>query len=127
MVAVSVLGIALTSLLYGQAQAIRAQARTQTVTLATIKAMETADQALMHRAELPMPGDSEEIEFEPPFDNFHGNVRVEQNELVPSVSEVTITVSWDEETAKKGANRSSADKGSGARKIEICFYVTALP
>ncbi len=127
MVAVAVLGIALTSLLYGQAQAIRAQARSQTVTVATLKAMELADRALMFRNELPMPGESEEVTIDPPFEFLLGTIRVEQNELVPSVSEVYVTVSWDDATVGQVSRRSSSDAGSGTRKIEICFYVTALP
>jgi general secretion pathway protein I len=127
MVAVAVLGIALTSLLYGQAQAIRAQARTQNVTLATLKAMELADRSLMFRDELPMAGESHDVVIDPPFDFLHGKIRVEQNELVPSVNEVYITVSWDETSGKLESRRSSSDEGTGGREIKICFYVTSLP
>ena len=126
MVAVTVLGITLTSLLYGQAQAIRAQARTQNVTLATIKAMEVADQALMYRSDLPMAGESKEVEFQPPFDFLQGTLRVEQNEMVPGVLEVYITISWGESSEKKGAGRSDSGTVQGARELGICFYVTSL-
>jgi len=127
MVAVAVLGIALTSLLYGQAQAIRAQARTQNVTLATLKAMELADRTLMFRDELPMAGESEEVPFEAPYDFLHGTVRVEENELLPAVREVYVSVSWDDSTARRTTRRIASDKADRSRKIEICFYVTTLP
>jgi prepilin-type N-terminal cleavage/methylation domain-containing protein len=126
MVAVTVLGITLTSLLYGQAQAIRAQARTQNVTLATLKAMELADQALMYRSELPMAGESKEVEFDPPFDFLQGRVRVEQNEMVPGVSEVYITVSWDPGSVKQDSRQSASGETQGSRELGICFYVTSL-
>jgi prepilin-type N-terminal cleavage/methylation domain-containing protein len=127
MVSVAVLGIALTALLYGQAQAIRGQARTQNTTLATLKAMELADWALMFRNELPMPGDSKEVPFDPPFDFLHGTIRVEQNELLPGVSEVFIAVSWDAGGDRRPSRRGVSDTGEGPLKVEICFYVTALP
>jgi len=127
MVAVTVLGIALTSLLYGQAQAVRAQARTQHVTLATIKAMELADRSLMFRTELPAPGDSEEVPFDPPFEFLHGMIRVEQNELIPAVSEVTISVSWSDSAHERGARLGSSAQSNQSQGIEICFYVTSLP
>ena len=47
MVAVAVLGIAMTAIHYGQAQSIRAQARSQNVTLAAMKAMEKMEEILI--------------------------------------------------------------------------------
>jgi len=125
-VAVAILGIALTSLLYGQAQALRAQARTQNVTVATIKAMELADRALMFRDELPAPGDSEEVSFDPPFDFLRGEIRVQQNELIPAVSEVYVTVSWGDATDALGSRMRLSGTGDATQEIQICFYVTAL-
>ena len=61
MVAVAILGIAMTTIHYGQAQSLRARARTQNVTLATMKAMEKMDEVLtVRRFELPPVGSSEE-------------------------------------------------------------------
>lgn len=125
-VAVAILGIALTSLLYGQAQAVRAQARTQNVTLATIKAMELADRALMFRDQLPAPGDSEEVAFDPPFEFLRGEIRVQQNELVPAVSEVYVTVSWGDSSGARGSRASAFGRGDATQEIQICFYVTSL-
>ena len=126
MAAVVILGIAVTPLLYGQAQAIRAQARTQNTTLATLKAMEVADWALMFRNELPMPGQSMEVPIDPPFDFLQATVRVEQNELVPAVSEVYVAVSWETGDARRPTDRGRADTGDTTMRVEICFYVTAL-
>ncbi len=124
MVAVAVLGIAMTALHYGQAQSIRAQARTQNVTLATLLAMEKMDDLLTRdRAELPRPGDSQEGTFEPPYDFFHWTVRAEENAMVPElIKDIHLTISWD--VGPEGKSGRPGSDGGGGNSLEVCLYVT---
>jgi prepilin-type N-terminal cleavage/methylation domain-containing protein len=126
MVAVSILGIAMTTIHYGQAQALRAQARTQNVTLATMKAMEKMDEVLtVGRFELPAVGGSEEGVFEPPYEFLHWTLRVEENEILPEmIRDIHLTVSWD--TEQQGRSRSSRNKGTGGNRLEVCMYLATL-
>lgn len=126
MVAVAILGIAMTTIHYGQAQSLRAQARTQNVTLATMKAMEKMDEVLtVGRFELPAIGDSEEGVFDPPYDFLRWTLRVEENALIPEViKDVHLTVSWD--TEGEGSPRSYLRKGRGGSSVEVCLYVAVL-
>lgn len=126
MVAVSILGIAMTTIHHGQAQSLRAQARTQNVTLATMKAMEKMDEVLtVGRFELPGIGDSEEGVFDPPYDFLHWTLRVEENAVLPEmIKDIHLTVSWD--TEPEGRNRSSHTKGSGGSSVSVCLYVATL-
>ena len=126
MVAVAILGIAMTTIHYGQAQSIRAQARTQNVTLATMKAMEKMEEILTTgRFELPGIGESEEGVFEPPYDFLRWSLRVEENAIVPEqIKDVYLTISWDiqEEDQRKRFKEPSA----GGRELIVCTYVAAL-
>ena len=126
MVAVAILGIAMTTIHYGQAQSIRAQARTQNVTLATIKAMEKMEEILTTgRFELPGIGESEEGVFEPPFDFLRWSLRVEENAIVPEqIKDVYVTISWD--TQAEDRPRRSKERSAGGRELVICMYVAAL-
>ncbi len=126
MVAVAILGIAMTTIHYGQAQSLRAQARTQNVTLATMKAMEKMDEVLtVGRFELPAVGDSEEGVFEPPYEFLHWTLRVEENAILPEmIKDIHLTVSWDAEP--EGRRRSSPTKGSGGSSVTVCLYVAVL-
>jgi type II secretory pathway pseudopilin PulG len=126
MVAVAILGIAMTTIHYGQAQSIRAQARTQNVTLATMKAMEKMDEILTKgRFELPGIGESEEGVFEPPYDFLRWSLRVEENAIVPEqIKDVYLTISWD--TQDEDNERRSKESSAGGKKLVICTYVAAL-
>jgi general secretion pathway protein I len=126
MVAVAILGIAMTTIHYGQAQSIRAQARTQNVTLATMKAMEKMDEILTTgRFELPGIGEIEEGVFEPPYDFLHWSVRVEENAIVPAqIKDVYLTISWDK--GPEDEPRRSEEGKSGGKKLVVCMYVAAL-
>jgi len=126
MVAVAILGIAMTTIHYGQAQALRAQGRTQNVTLATMKAMEKMDEVLtVGRFELPAVGDGEEGVFEPPYEFLHWTLRVEENAILPEmIKDIHLTVSWD--TEPEGRRRSSRTKGSGGSSVTVCLYVAVL-
>jgi prepilin-type N-terminal cleavage/methylation domain-containing protein len=126
MVAVAILGIAMTTIHYGQAQALRAQARTQNVTLATMKAMEKMDEVLtVGRFELPAVGSSEEGVFEAPYDFLRWTLTVEENEILPEmIKDVHLTVSWD--TEPEGRSRSSRTKGSGGNRLKVCMYLATL-
>jgi general secretion pathway protein I len=126
MVAVAVLGIAMTTIHYGQAQSLRAQARTQNVTLATMKAMEKMDEVLtVGRFELPAVGEGEEGVFDPPYDFLHWILRVEENAILPEViKDVHLTVSWD--TEPEGGSRFSLDRKKGGSSVEVCLYVAVL-
>ena len=126
MVAVVVLGISLTALLYGQAQSIRTQAHTQGITLATMKARDLADWVLMNRDDLPALGETKEMTFEPPYDYLHGTITVEANDLLPMINEVYITVYWDENVTGEESKRVRRDSEEGIRKVEVCFYITPL-
>jgi general secretion pathway protein I len=127
MVAVAVLGIAMTTILYGQAQSIRAQARSQNVTLATMKAMEKMDEVLTTgRDELPGIGDMEEGVFDPPYDFLHWTLRVEENAIVPElIKDVFLTISWDTE-AEDRSSGGSEKQARGGRELEVCLYVAVL-
>jgi len=126
MVAVAILGIAMTTIHYGQAQSIRAQARTQNVTLATMKAMEKMDEVLTtKRSELPGIGETEEGAFDPPYDFLHWSLRVEENAVVPEfIRDVHLTVSWDPEP--EGTSILTHERGAGGRRLEVCLYVANL-
>ncbi len=126
MVAVAILGIAMTTILYGQAQALRAQARTQNVTLATMKAMEKMNEVItVGRFELPGVGESEEGAFDPPYDYLHWTLRVEENDILPEmIKDVYLTVSWD--TGSTRRPRDSRTKGSGGGSVEVCMYLATL-
>jgi len=126
MVAVAILGIAMTTIHYGQAQSIRAQARSQNVTLATMKAMEKMDEILTtKRFELPGAGQTEEGTFDAPYDFLHWSLRVEENAIVPEfIRDVHLTVSWDPEP--EGAFRRTPKQGAGGRRLEVCLYVANL-
>ena len=126
MVAVAILGIAMTTIHYGQAQALRAQARTQNVTLATMKAMEKMDEVLTaKRFELPGIGSSEEGVFDPPYDFLHWILRVEENAILPEmIQDIYLTVWWD--TEPEEARRSSPIEGSGGSSVTVCLYVAVL-
>ena len=126
MVAVAILGIAMTTIHYGQAQALRAQARTQNVTLATMKAMEKMNEVITTgRFELPGVGESEEGDFDPPYDFLHWTLRVEENAILPEmIKDIYLTVSWDTET--KRHTRRSRTKGSGGGSVEVCLYIATL-
>ena len=126
MVAVAILGIAMTTIHYGQAQSLRAQARTQNVTLATMKAMEKMDEVLTSkRLELPAAGQSEEGTFEPPYEFLHWSLLVEENAILPEmIRDVRLTVFWDIETEGR-PSRSDAEAAAG-NKVEVCLYVANL-
>ena len=126
MVAVAILGIAMTTIHYGQAQALRAQARTQNVTLATMKAMEKMDEVLtVGRFELPAVGGSEEGVFEPPYEFLHWALRVEENAILPEmIKDIHLTVSWDTELEER--RHSSRTKRSGGSSVTVCLYVATL-
>ncbi len=126
MVAVAILGIAMTTIHYGQAQSIRAQARSQNVTLATMKAMEKLDEVLTtKRFELPGVGESEEGVFDPPYDFLHWTLRVEENAFVPEmIKDVYLTVSWDTEEEDRPSRSNRKD--AGGRELTVCMYVAAL-
>lgn len=126
MVAVAILGIAMTTIHYGQAQSLRAQARTQNVTLATMKAMEKMDEVLtVGRFELPAIGASEEGVFDPPYDFLHWTLRVEENAVLPEIiKDIHLTVSWDTEPESRG--RSSRTEESGGSSVTVCLYITTL-
>lgn len=123
--AVAMLGIALTAIFYGQAQGIRAQARMQNVTLATLKASEMAIQTFTDPANRPMTGESDEMTFDPPYDFFHGTRTVDQHELVPLVNEINLEVSWDSGSGDRTGS-SPSGKGSGTLSVGVCFYVSNL-
>ena len=129
MVAVTVLGIALTALLYGQAQSIRAQARTQNVTLATLLAMEMiTDRALIHRDTLPRSGETEEVEFEPPYnDLFRGAIRVEDDEMMPEmIQKVYFIVTWEADQERLTEEFLSNKESGGGNRLEICLQVANM-
>ena len=129
MVAVAILGIAMTAIHYGQAQSIRAQARTQNVTLATMKAMEKMDEILTTgRFELPRVGETEEGTFDPPYDFLHWSLRVEENAIVPElIKDVYVTVSWDtEDEDRPGRSLDRSENRGGGKSLEVCLYVASL-
>jgi type II secretory pathway pseudopilin PulG len=126
MVAVAVLGIAMTTIHFGQAQSLRAQARTQNVTLATMKAMEKMDEVItVGRFELPAVGESEEGVFDPPYDFLHWTLRVEENAILPEIiKDVHLAVSWDSEPER--GSRFSRDRKTGGSSVEVCLYLAVL-
>jgi len=123
MVAVAILGIAMTTIHYGQAQSIRAQARTQNVTLATMKAMEKMDEILTTgRFELPGIGETEEGVFDPPYDFIHWSLRVEENAIVPEqIKDIYLTISWDTEAEDRP--RRAGGQSAGGKELVVCMYV----
>ena len=128
-IAVAVLGIALTALHYGQAQSIRAQARTQNVTLGTMKAMERLEEILtVDRFELPRPGESQEEAFPEPYERFRWILRVDENAYLPErIQDLTLTVTWADPDAEPRRRRSrGADEGPGSESLEICLYLVNL-
>ncbi|MEW6441485.1 MAG: prepilin-type N-terminal cleavage/methylation domain-containing protein [bacterium] len=127
MVAVAILGIAMTTLHYGQAQAIRAQARTENMIVATMKAMERMHEiAFLRPEELPRAGESEEGAFEPPYERFHWRVRVEENEYTPDLLNIFLTINWDtDETGRTTLSSQSQGKEGAGRSLELCFYRAA--
>ncbi len=130
MIAVAVLGIAMVAIHHGQAQGIRAQARTQEITLATLKGMElVTEKAFINRSELPRSGESEEGTFDEPYDYMHWSLRVEDNEFVPErIQDVYVTISWGHADPKKVTEEASAHPGEGGRaqRLELCLYVAKL-
>ena len=126
MVAVAILGIAMTTIHYGQAQSLRAQARTQNVTLATMKAMEKMDEVItVGRFDLPGVGSSEEGVFDPPYEFLHWVLRVEENAILPDmIKDIHLTVWWDTEPEER--RRSSDTEGKGGSSVEVCLYLAAL-
>ena len=126
MVAVAILGIAMTTIHHGQAQSLRAQARSQNVTLATMKAMEKMDEVVtVGRFELPGIGSSEEGVFDPPYEFLRWILRVEENAILPEmIKDIHLTVRWDTET--EGRERSSRTEGSGGSSLEVCMYLAVL-
>ena len=126
MVAVAILGIAMTTIHYGQAQSIRAQARTQNVTLATMKAMEKMTEVLTTgRSKLPGIGETEEGVFDPPHDFLRWTLRVEENAIVPEqIKDVYLTISWDTQTEDRPMR--SDGQGAGGKELVVCMYVAAL-
>ncbi len=126
MVAVAVLGIAMTTILYGQAQSLRAQARSQNVTLATMMAMQKLEEVLtVGRTELPGVGESEEGLFDPPYDFLHWTLRVEENELLPEmIRDVHLTVYWNADS--EGQSSFLRTKETGGNSLEVCLYVANL-
>ncbi len=121
--AVTILGIALTSIHYGQMQGIRAQARMQNVMQAAQKANELALRSFTNPDELPMLGETDEVTFAPPFDFFQGTRRVEQSDILPGINEVYLTVSW--EPGARTGGRPTPGKGNASQSVELCFYKTA--
>ncbi len=126
MVAMLILSIAMTSIHYGQAQGIRAQARIQNVSLATMMAREMKTELLNKpREELPRVGESDEGFFEPPYDFLHWLLRVEENELAPEyIINYYLTISWADTSLENTTKRSSspADASAGKR-LETCWLM----
>jgi len=129
MVAVAILGIAMTTLHYGQAQGIRAQARTQYMILATMKAMEQMYRVNFTNFDelLPRAGETKEGTFEPPYESLHWKVGVEENEYTSEILNVFLTVTWDlepEGPSRKTLGTAAGEEGAG-RSLEVCFYRSA--
>jgi len=128
MVAVAILGIALTTLHYAHVQGIRAQAISQNMAIASFKAMEFMYEANFTRFEdlLPRAGESAEGTFDPPYDFLHWNLRVEENEFAPEILNVFLSVTWDAGSGSgKARRRSGKADGENTRGLRICFYRSA--
>jgi len=126
MAALMILGILLTAVLYSFAQGIRAQARMQNVTIAALNASEKALETFTDLENRPGPGESDEFDLEPPYDFIHGTRAVEQNELIPNIQEISITLSWESGTGgRKG--RRSPQPANASQSLEICFLQAQLP
>lgn len=128
LVAVAILGIALTTLHYAHAQGIRAQAVSQNMAIACLKAMEFMYEANFTRFEelLPRAGEVREGTFDPPYEFLHWKIRVEENEFAPEILNVFLSVTWETESGPRRAGRRSGKvSGENPRGLEICFYRSA--
>jgi len=127
LVAILILGIALTAIHYGQAQGLRAQARTQNITLATMLAGQFRNDFYLRSLEdMPRVGEPEEGVFDPPFDSFHFTFLMEENELAPEyVYDCNLTISWEEGAKKEDYSLSSRD-GSAGKRLKICWLKLKL-
>lgn len=128
MVAVAILGIALTTLHYAHVQGIRAQAISQNMAVASLKAMEFMYEANFTRFQdlLPRAGEVAEGTFDPPYDFLRWSLRVEENEFAPEILNVFLSVTWDagSGSGKTGRRPGKAD-GENTRGLKICFYRSA--
>ena len=127
LVATLILGIALTSIHYGQAQGLRAQARTQNVTLAIMLASQLKEEVYGRPLpELPKPGDTEEDVFKEPYERFHYSIKVEDNEMFPGyLHDYNVTISWDSGDKKEEFSLSGSD-GLTGKRLEICWKKIVL-
>lgn len=128
LVAVAILGIALSTLHYAHAQGIRAQALSQNMAVACLKAMEFMYEANFTRFEdlLPRAGEVREGSFEPPYEFLHWKIRVEENEFAPEILNVFLSVTWEPGASPKGAVGRTGKAGEETtRGLEICFYRSA--
>ncbi len=128
LVAVAILGIALTTLHYGHAQGIRAQAVSQNMAIASLKAMEFMYEANFTRFEdlLPRAGEVREGTFDPPYEFLHWKIRVEENEFAPEILNVFLSVTWETEPSSRRASRPAGQAGrENTRGLDICFYRSA--
>lgn len=126
--AVAILGIALTTLHYAHVQGIRAQAASQNMAIASLKAMEFMYEANFTRFEdlLPRAGEAVEGTFDPPYDFLHWNLRVEENEFAPEILNVFLFVTWEAgDGSGRAGRRSGKADGGGTRGLKICFYRSA--
>jgi len=126
MVALVILGILLTAVLHAFAQGIRAQARMQNVTLAALIASEKALETFSDLENRPGPGESDEFVLPPPHDFMHGTRSVEQNEMIPNIQEIAITLSWESGSGGRRGRRSS-QQANASQSLEICFLQAQLP
>jgi len=127
LVAMLILGIALTAIHYGQAQGLRAQARTQNITLATMLAGQYRNNFYMTSLEdLPKVGETVEGTFDTPFDSFHYTFLMEENESAMGyVYDCHLTISWDEGAKKEEYTLSDRDSTAGKR-LKICWIKLKL-
>ncbi len=127
MIAVAILGIAMTAVLYGQAQGIRAQGRIQNVTLATMKAREMLVYYLSEgRSEIPRAGESIEITLEPPYDYMNGTLAAEEDPNLPGLLVLTLSVSWQGDQQGREDTFSSTQAQGGGNRLEVCFYMANM-
>ena len=127
MVAVTILGIAMTAILYGQAQGIRAQARIQDVTLATMKAKELLVHYLSAgREDIPRAGESLEITLDPPYEFLKGTLLAEEDPNYPGVLVITLTVSWPGARQDREDTFSTTTGQGGGNSLQVCFYMANL-
>lgn len=128
LVAVAILGIALTALHYGHAQGIRAQAVSQNMAIACLKAMEFMYEANFTRFEelLPRAGEIREGTFDPPYEFLRWKIRVEENEFAPEILNVFLSVTWEtESSSRRAGRRASQAVRENFRGLDICFYRSA--